>query len=90
MAAATAELKPALNDDGSADPTAISLEPPPEEDGGLFIQCDSCEVWQHGGCVGIMKIAMSPDKYYCELCRKDLHQLNLEPNGYVLGAQLPS
>lgn len=49
--------------------------------GGMFIQCDSCKVWQHGGCVGIMDEAMSPDEYYCEECRKDLHRVRNEPNG---------
>lgn len=47
----------------------------PEDAGGLFIQCDKCHVWQHGGCVGIMQEEHSPDNYYCEGCRKDLHRL---------------
>lgn len=49
--------------------------------GSMFIQCDSCKVWQHGGCVGIMDEGMSPDEYYCEECRKDLHRVRSEPNG---------
>lgn len=49
--------------------------------GGMFIQCDLCKVWQHGGCVGIMDEAMSPDEYFCEECRKDLHKIRGEPNG---------
>lgn len=49
--------------------------------GGMFIQCDLCKVWQHGGCVGIMDEAMSPDEYFCEECRKDLHKIRSEPNG---------
>lgn len=49
--------------------------------GSMFIQCDSCKVWQHGGCVGIMDEAMSPDEYYCEECRKDLHKIRSESNG---------
>lgn len=51
--------------------------------GSMFIQCDSCKVWQHGGCVGIMDEAMSPDEYFCEECRKDLHKIKNEANGYV-------
>ena len=51
--------------------------------GSMFIQCDSCKVWQHGGCVGIMDEAMSPDEYFCEECRKDLHKIKNESNGYV-------
>lgn len=50
---------------------------------GLFIQCDICKVWQHGGCVGIMDEAASPEEYFCEECRKDLHRLTTSPNGYV-------
>jgi hypothetical protein len=49
--------------------------PTPDDDlGGLFIQCDSCKVWQHGGCVGILDEAASPDEYFCEVCRQDLHE----------------
>lgn len=50
---------------------------------GLFIQCDICKVWQHGGCVGIMDEAASPDEYFCEECRKDLHKVSTSPKGYV-------
>jgi DNA mismatch repair ATPase MutL len=46
-----------------------------DEAGSMFIQCDICKVWQHGGCVGIMDEAMSPDEYFCEECRKDFHKL---------------
>ena len=53
----------------------------PDDVGGMFIQCDSCKVWQHGGCVGIMDESMSPDEYFCEQCRKDLHRVRNEPNG---------
>src|SRR5438034_7929362 len=52
-----------------------------EDAGSLFIQCDSCKVWQHGGCVGIMDEAMSPDEYFCEECRKDLHKIVSGLNG---------
>lgn len=65
-------------------------QPPPDssdllsdEIGSMFIQCDSCKVWQHGGCVGIMDEETSPDEYFCEECRKDLHTIRGEPNGYV-------
>lgn len=50
---------------------------------GLFIQCDICKVWQHGGCVGIMQEEASPDEYFCEECRKELHKLMTSPKGYV-------
>lgn len=65
--------------DGSlTDPEAQS-----DDAGGLFIQCDICKVWQHGGCVGIMDEAASPDEYFCEECRKDLHKVMISPKGYV-------
>jgi hypothetical protein len=52
-----------------------------DEAGGLFIQCDDCLVWQHGGCVSIMEQAAAPDNYYCEECKPDLHQLFKAANG---------
>jgi DNA mismatch repair ATPase MutL len=50
---------------------------------GLFIQCDICKVWQHGGCVGIMDEAACPEEYFCEECRKDLHKVTTSSKGYV-------
>jgi hypothetical protein len=64
-----------------------SLVPPGEvtEDlAGFFLQCDLCHVWQHGGCVGIFAEESSPDEYFCEECRKDLHRIYTAPNGYVM------
>lgn len=52
-----------------------------EDAGGLFIQCDKCHVWQHGGCVGIMDESNSPDNYFCELCDKKLHSLMTDARG---------
>jgi len=46
-----------------------------EAAGDMFIQCDGCKVWQHGGCVGIMDESMSPEEYYCEECKKDSHKV---------------
>jgi len=56
-------------------------DPLSDEIGSMFIQCDLCKVWQHGGCVGIMDEATSPDEYFCEECRKYLHKIKDEPNG---------
>jgi hypothetical protein len=53
----------------------------PEDAGGMFIQCDICKVWQHGGCVGILDESMSPDEYFCEQCRKDLHKIATTSSG---------
>jgi hypothetical protein len=52
-----------------------------EDLAGFFLQCDVCKVWQHGGCVGIMNEDSSPDEYFCEDCRKDLHRIYTAPNG---------
>ena len=65
-------------------PSLIDSDVQNDEAGGLFIQCDICKVWQHGGCVGIMDEAASPDEYFCEECRKDLHKLMTSSRGYVL------
>lgn len=54
-----------------------------EDRGGLFIQCDTCQVWQHGGCVSLMEESAVPDNYYCEECKPDLHELLKSSNGYV-------
>ena len=58
--------------------------------GGLFIQCDICKVWQHGGCVGIMDEAASPEEYFCEECRKDLHKVMKSNKGCVMFSFSPS
>jgi PHD-finger len=55
--------------------TAIDPDAQADEAGGLFIQCDSCKVWQHGGCVGIMDEAASPENYFCEECKPEYHQV---------------
>lgn len=49
-------------------------------DQGLFIQCDKCSVWQHGYCVGLFINEDVPDKYWCELCKPDLHMVITELN----------
>lgn len=70
---------------GTGDPSdAASSATLQEDTGGLFIQCDVCKVWQHGGCVGIMDEAMSPEEYFCEQCRKDLHTITTTATGCVL------
>ncbi|KAJ6130550.1 hypothetical protein N7512_003330 [Penicillium capsulatum] len=43
----------------------------------------------HGGCVGIMDEETSPDEYFCEECRKDLHRTRGEPNGQRSSTYLP-
>lgn len=53
----------------------------PDEVSGFYVQCDICKVWQHGACVGIMTEESSPDEYFCEKCRKDLHRIHTASNG---------
>ncbi|KAK4162466.1 putative histone deacetylase complex subunit cti6 [Cladorrhinum sp. PSN259] len=60
-----------------------------DDTAGLFVQCDICKVWQHGGCVGIMTEESTPDDYFCELCRQDLHKLWTASNGNVYSHYLP-
>lgn len=50
------------------------LEESPHAD-DLLIQCDTCKAWQHGGCVGIEDESLSPNEYFCEICRGDLHRI---------------
>lgn len=62
-------------------PPQPTAEAPPDEAGNFFIQCDKCQVWQHGGCVGLTDEAMSPDEYFCEQCKPSLHKMMRGPNG---------
>ena len=59
-----------------ADPDLFS-----DDTGNFFIQCDNCQVWQHGGCVGLVDEAQTPDEYFCEQCRPSLHKLIRGSNG---------
>lgn len=52
-----------------------------EDIGSFFVQCDSCRVWQHGGCVGIIDETISPEEYFCEQCRNDLHMITTTATG---------
>lgn len=58
-----------------------------DDAGGLFIQCDGCSVWQHGGCVGIVDESQNPDKYFCEQCRPKQHEVHIDTRGYVFMGQ---
>lgn len=67
---------PPLTDDST-----MPSDPLAEDAGGLFIQCDKCHVWQHGGCVGIMDESKSPENYFCESCDKRLHNVMTDSRG---------
>lgn len=45
---------------------------------GFMVQCESCDVWQHGICMGIPREEDCPEQYYCDECRPDLHKAVLE------------
>ncbi|KAI5294480.1 hypothetical protein KEM52_003920 [Ascosphaera acerosa] len=82
----------------AAQSAGTSAAPQPEDEndledipdpGSLFIQCDGCKVWQHGGCVGIMDEGASPDEYYCERCRGDLHRIVIDGKGHRSSRYIP-
>ena len=60
-----------------------------EDAGELFILCDGCTVWQHGGCVGIVAENLTPEKYFCEQCRPKQHVIGTDSRGYVRSFFLP-
>jgi hypothetical protein len=77
---------PAEEDSKKGIKASSEIEPITEADftedlAGFFVQCDTCKVWQHGLCVGIKSEAESPEEYFCELCRKDLHRIFTASNG---------
>ncbi|WVQ96437.1 hypothetical protein IAU59_003542 [Kwoniella sp. CBS 9459] len=39
----------------------------------MMIQCDECNVWQHGECMGIWEDWEAPDEYFCEICQPERH-----------------
>ncbi|KAK5009802.1 hypothetical protein LTR28_013324, partial [Elasticomyces elasticus] len=63
-----------LSDDGIIRCTCKRHDYPGSGPGGFFIQCDSCSVWQHGGCVGIADESSAPDTYFCEICTSSAEQ----------------
>ncbi|CAG99888.1 Cti6p [Kluyveromyces lactis] len=63
---------PEPEDEGETRCICGKIEPP--DDSGLYIQCEQCHVWQHGYCVGISE-EETPDKYWCEQCKPELHSL---------------
>ncbi|KAL2053669.1 hypothetical protein ABVK25_005973 [Lepraria finkii] len=69
---------------GDTNPAAFA-----EDATGWFIQCDGCKVWQHGGCVGLMDEHTSPEEYFCEQCRQDLHKITIAANGRKYSYYLP-
>ncbi|KAI0019748.1 hypothetical protein F4780DRAFT_431121 [Xylariomycetidae sp. FL0641] len=58
---------------------------------GFFVQCEICNTWQHGACVGFTTEESNPDdvEYFCEQCRKDLHKVYTASNGQKYSVFLP-
>lgn len=58
-------------------PSSIILSPEDDAEGGEFmVQCEICNVWQHGLCMGFeseAQLAAAAD-YYCEQCKPERHQ----------------
>lgn len=55
-----------------------------EEDNEAWIQCDTCDVWQHNVCMGISTHTEElPRNYQCERCAPDTHKelLGIMANG---------
>ncbi|CAJ2504023.1 Uu.00g114170.m01.CDS01 [Anthostomella pinea] len=62
-----------------------------DEMAGFFVQCEICNTWQHGACVGFTTEESNPDdlEYFCEQCRKDLHRTYTASNGQKYSIFLP-
>ncbi|OJD23239.1 hypothetical protein ACJ73_05408 [Blastomyces percursus] len=88
-AGSASATKQGMKEDSAQGTSGSAEDMQSDEPGSLFIQCDSCKVWQHGGCVGIMEEASSPDEYFCEECRKDLHKIITASNGQKSSRYLP-
>ncbi|KAL7621374.1 Histone deacetylase complex subunit [Parahypoxylon ruwenzoriense] len=57
---------------------------------GFFVQCEICNTWQHGACVGFAEETNPDDvQYFCEKCRKDLHKIYTASNGQKYSIYLP-
>ena len=72
---------PIVNKEASKDGSQIDSDPVSEDTTGWFIQCDNCQVWQHGGCIGIFDETQNPDKYFCEECHPEFHRISKDVNG---------
>lgn len=81
------DTKHGLKDSVDIDP--IFATDVTDDAAGFFVQCDVCKVWQHGACVGIMTEESSPEEYFCEQCRKDLHRIFTASNEQRFSHYLP-
>ncbi|KAK4536433.1 hypothetical protein CDCA_CDCA08G2458 [Cyanidium caldarium] len=58
---------------------------------GFMLACETCGVWQHGKCMGILRANKAPGTYHCEVCRPDLIRKHciVHPRYQTLGIQAP-
>jgi hypothetical protein len=42
------------------------------DEGGLMVECEGCNVWQHAQCMDVPEDDV-PEHYYCEQCDPSLH-----------------
>ncbi|KAH7926723.1 hypothetical protein BV22DRAFT_1194161 [Leucogyrophana mollusca] len=42
--------------------------------GEFMVQCETCNVWQHGLCMGYLREDQLQDDYHCEKCKPERHQ----------------
>lgn len=57
---------------------------------GFYVQCEFCNTWQHGACVGFAEESNLDDiQYFCERCRNDLHRIYTATNGQKYSIFLP-
>lgn len=77
------EESPALeaDEDEEGETRCICGELDPPDELGLYIQCEKCGIWQHGFCIGILNEKETPDKYWCEVCKPNLHNIYLNDLG---------
>ncbi|KAI1378974.1 hypothetical protein F4677DRAFT_354649 [Hypoxylon crocopeplum] len=61
-----------------------------DDTAGFYVQCEYCNTWQHGACVGFAEESNLDDiQYFCERCRKDLHKIFTASNGQKYSIFLP-
>eukprot|EP00462_Mataza_sp_D1_P012725 CAMPEP_0175166714 /NCGR_PEP_ID=MMETSP0087-20121206/27872_1 /TAXON_ID=136419 /ORGANISM="Unknown Unknown, Strain D1" /LENGTH=231 /DNA_ID=CAMNT_0016456387 /DNA_START=71 /DNA_END=762 /DNA_ORIENTATION=+ len=53
---------------------------------GFMIECETCEVWQHGECVGLTEATAPDGAYYCELCAPD-HPIHVKYRALLASIQ---
>ncbi|EPQ57240.1 hypothetical protein GLOTRDRAFT_115246 [Gloeophyllum trabeum ATCC 11539] len=62
-------------DDEQSVTRCICGDEDPEQAGEFMVQCETCNVWQHGLCMGYEKVEDLPFvDYHCERCRPERHE----------------